>query len=128
MDCFHHRDKAAIGLCKECYRGLCHDCASDLEHGIACKDKHEEAVITIKRLINFNKESISNASISAYITPAFFLSVGLFIFFYGYMQGRDFYLVVVGLLFGFFGLVMFIRTWLLYKKVKKDKNDEVNRL
>lgn len=44
MQCYRHREAAAVGVCSICGRGLCPDCASEREYALACKGVHEEAV------------------------------------------------------------------------------------
>jgi hypothetical protein len=52
MNCFNHRDKPAVGLCKSCGKGLCGDCLTELPHGLACKDSCEERVNAVARMFD----------------------------------------------------------------------------
>jgi hypothetical protein len=38
MNCFNHRDKPAIGVCKSCGKGICGDCAAECHNGLVCKE------------------------------------------------------------------------------------------
>jgi len=43
MECFQHEGRPAVGSCRACFRGLCRGCAVDLERGLACPGRCEEA-------------------------------------------------------------------------------------
>ena len=38
MQCFLHREVAAIGVCRSCGKGLCPACAREIDRGIVCAD------------------------------------------------------------------------------------------
>jgi hypothetical protein len=38
VQCFSHRDLAAVGICRSCGKGLCPGCAREVERGIVCSD------------------------------------------------------------------------------------------
>ena len=48
MNCFNHRDKPAIGLCKSCGKALCEDCLTEVPNGLACKGSCEDRVNMIE--------------------------------------------------------------------------------
>jgi len=77
MNCFNHPDIPAIGICKACSKGLCLECATDLDHGLACKNKHEESVNTINSILSKNARITSTARKSTLIGPSFLLFMGL---------------------------------------------------
>jgi Na+/serine symporter len=54
MKCFYHPDIDAVGLCKHCSRGICRDCVAEREDGLACRDRHEQAVDDISNLVSRN--------------------------------------------------------------------------
>ena len=43
MECFQHEGRPAVGSCRACFRGVCRGCAVDLERGLACAGRCEEA-------------------------------------------------------------------------------------
>ena len=52
MNCFNHREKPALGICKSCGKGLCGDCLVELPNGLACKDSCEDRVEMSNRLFD----------------------------------------------------------------------------
>jgi hypothetical protein len=38
MQCFLHRDAAAVGICKTCGKGVCPACAREVDRGLVCSD------------------------------------------------------------------------------------------
>jgi hypothetical protein len=54
MNCFNHRDKPAIGLCKSCAKALCGDCLTELPNGVACKGSCEDRVNLMNRILDRN--------------------------------------------------------------------------
>jgi len=61
MNCFNHRDRSAIGLCKACLKALCGDCLTELPNGLACKDSCEKRA----DLLNCITESDAETKIAA---------------------------------------------------------------
>jgi len=61
MNCFNHRERPAIGLCKSCDKGLCEDCAVELTNGLACKGSCEDRVNLINRMIDSNTKVLNVA-------------------------------------------------------------------
>jgi len=61
MNCFNHKDKPAIGLCKSCLKGLCADCLAELRDGLACKGSCEDRVNRINRIIDSNSQTMNAA-------------------------------------------------------------------
>ncbi len=57
MNCFNHRDKPAIGLCKSCGKGLCGDCLTELPNGLACKGSCEKRVDALNRIADSDAET-----------------------------------------------------------------------
>lgn len=45
MNCYAYRERAAIGVCKNCGKGVCGECIETAEGVLACKDKCVEEVI-----------------------------------------------------------------------------------
>lgn len=117
MNCFYHSNRAAIGICKHCHKGLCSECATDLDHGLACKEKHEEAVKNINMIINKNTKVYNSASKNTLIAPTFFLFMGLVFAGFGYFSsgGMTDLPFVMGVGFIIFAVVVFIQNRKLYK-------------
>jgi len=118
MNCFNHQDIPAVGLCKSCSKGLCADCAIDLDHGIACKNNHEEQDKALDMIITKNTKIYSSASKNTLITPVFYLFMGLVFSGFGYFSrdgvtGLSF---VMGVGFIVFATVIFIKNKLMFEK------------
>jgi len=77
MRCFNHPQSEAVGLCKSCSKGLCSACAADLDHGLACKGKHEEAVQILNGLVARSAKVYSVTPKSRFIAPLFYGFMGL---------------------------------------------------
>jgi hypothetical protein len=61
MNCFNHRDKPAIGLCKACAKALCEECVVELTNGLACKNSCEDRVNMINRMLDSNSQVMGAA-------------------------------------------------------------------
>ncbi len=61
MNCFNHRDRPAIGLCKSCLKGLCEDCLTEVHNGLACKGSCEDRVNIINRMLDSKSQIVSAA-------------------------------------------------------------------
>jgi hypothetical protein len=55
MRCYYHHEVDAVCSCKNCGRGLCPACAVDVTNGLACRDRCEEEVRSLNRVISRNK-------------------------------------------------------------------------
>jgi hypothetical protein len=77
MNCFNHRDVAAIGLCKSCGKALCGDCLAELPNGIACKGSCESRVEMIDRMIDSNAQVRSAARHQVKSTGLFSIIIGV---------------------------------------------------
>ena len=120
MHCFNHKDSSAIGLCKCCSKGLCIDCATDLDHGLACKDKHEEQVEAMNMIIKKNAKVYAAAPKNVLIAPIFYLFMGLIFSRFGY-QTRDSFAslpFVMGIGFIVFAVVVYVRNKALFSSNK----------
>ena len=111
MNCFYHTDVKAVGICKACNKGICADCCTDLDHGLACKNKHEEMVETYNSIIQGNAKVYKNAGTNTVIAPVFYLFMGIVFAVYGFtsktgIKGLPF---ILGVGFIIFAIVVFIR-------------------
>gem|GEM_PF-2310598 len=50
MNCYVHRERAAIGLCIWCGRGLCEECAVEMDSVLACRHRCEMDVQQVQRV------------------------------------------------------------------------------
>ncbi len=118
MNCFNHPETPAIGTCKACSRGLCTECAVDLEHGIACKNSHEERVQELEMIISKNVTAYTDAPKNIYILPAFYFFMGLVFLGYSLIKGRGVtdLLFIIGTGFIVFGIVFLIRNRKIFAK------------
>jgi hypothetical protein len=77
MRCFYHRDVEAVGNCKNCARGLCGACASEVENGLACRNRCEEEVRALNRIVARNKTAFERASATYLRTALFYVLLGV---------------------------------------------------
>jgi hypothetical protein len=118
MNCYNHPDVSAIGTCKACSKGLCKDCVTDLDHGLACKNKHETEVENINMIISKNTRIYSSASQNTIIAPMFYLFMGLLFAGFGYTSkgGVTDLPFMLGIGFIIFGIVNFVRNRAIFGK------------
>ncbi|UUY07086.1 hypothetical protein LRS11_14765 [Pseudomonas sp. J452] len=115
MHCFNHPDTPALGTCKACCKGLCAECTTDMDHGLACKDKHEAMVEAYQFIIDKNSEIYSAAPQNILITSLFYLFMGGAFSFYGYRSGGVTDLpFMLGIGFIVFAVVTYIRSKALF--------------
>ncbi len=55
MNCFNHKDKPAIGICKSCQKAVCSECAIDTGRGVACCTECEIEVDVINQILDKSK-------------------------------------------------------------------------
>ena len=56
MNCYNHRDKPAVGLCKSCGRAVCGDCIAEVDRSIACKGECEDRVRRMNHMLAKNPQ------------------------------------------------------------------------
>jgi hypothetical protein len=106
MNCFNHRDKPAVGLCKSCGKGLCGDCLTELPNGLACKSLCEDRVNLLNRMVDRNAQVLAAARHQVRHSGLVVLLMGIgFIIFsvFAQIQLEGSFLPY---LFGFMGLLM----------------------
>ena len=110
MQCFYHPDQSAIGTCKVCSKGICGACAADLDHAIACKDKHEQRAIEIDFIVAKSAKALYSSKNMTWAAPAFYLflaalfaGAGLF-----WRNETDWFLVLFGAGCFMFAAVMYL--------------------
>jgi hypothetical protein len=50
MQCFLHRDVAAVGICRTCGKGICPACAREIDRGIVCSEACAQFAIVTREL------------------------------------------------------------------------------
>jgi D-arabinose 1-dehydrogenase-like Zn-dependent alcohol dehydrogenase len=88
MRCFNHPETESIGICKSCQRGLCLVCATDLQHGLACKGKHEQEVAMLNTMIDQSAKIHSFAPWTRNAAPLFCAFIGAVFAGFGLLRGR----------------------------------------
>lgn len=96
LNCFHHPDKPAIGLCKYCQRGLCSDCAALVsstpfnpsDNVLACKDRHEGQVRALEEMTRLNVLKSKRTRADYIRNTVFYGTVGLLFTAFGVSQFR----------------------------------------
>jgi hypothetical protein len=115
MHCFVHTDRDAVGICKSCYKGLCVECAADLQHSLACRGTHEEAVERLHSMVSRAQRVQSTARFARYVGPAFTGILGLVFVVDGFMFDRTRgFLFPIGLVFLLYSVAIFTvrrRAW-----------------
>jgi hypothetical protein len=62
MRCYNHRDKDAIGVCKNCGRGLCVQCAREVDGSVVCtRDQCKEGVAALSELLSGANADVGKA-------------------------------------------------------------------
>ena len=114
MECYYHPGRPAVGLCKACEKGLCRDCFIEIENGGACKNKCEEKVSEIYKMMEFNKrypraicfeiEKIKNKQYYAFFTAVILIVLGIV----NIVKGNSIALplIIVGIMSCYYGLAL----------------------
>lgn len=109
MRCFNHPDRESIGCCKACSKGLCSECAVDLEHGLACRNKHEQSVEALHQIALSASRAEASSRKAKYAGAAFTALMGVLFLGYGYlMQGIGGFMSLLGGAFLVNSLVVFV--------------------
>ena len=110
MNCFNHRERPALGVCKSCGKGLCEECLQEVPNGLACKAKCEERVAIINKMIDVYPQALA-ASRNAFQRNAVLLlglgTVSLllaFLLFISNGLSSSLFLWVIGLVFLLIGI------------------------
>jgi len=124
VTCFNHPQQQAIGICKHCNRGLCQECATDLEHGLACKGRHEENVNEINMIVTKNAKILTSNKSRNYINLYYYLILGFLFMFFGYndKNGLLNFAFVMGVGFIVMGLVIFVYNYFTFIREENRKN------
>ena len=118
MKCFYHHELDAIGICKKCQKGLCSECATDLEHGIACKGKHEKEAEAIEGLISRNIRAVALQPTSVSVINFQHLFIGVIFAGFGLYQNNKF-LTTFGGVFILYWIYLRVYNSRLFKKISE---------
>jgi hypothetical protein len=125
MNCFNHRGKPAIGLCKSCAKALCEDCLTEVPYGLACKGSCEDRVNMINGILDRNAKVMKTVRLQTIRTGLFgvLMGIGFLVFaVWAHIQSEDSFLMF---LFGFMGVLFLISGILsLSRKAQYPKTDE----
>jgi hypothetical protein len=77
MNCFNHRDRSAIGICRSCGKGLCEDCVAEVQNGLACKGSCEARVKLINRTIGVYPQIMRAGRRRSWVVALLFAVLGL---------------------------------------------------
>ena len=121
MNCFNHPAVPALGTCKACNRGLCSECVTDLDHGLACKNKHEPMVETYNAIVVKNAQVYSAAPKNVLIAPLFYLFIGIVFVVFGLASRRGMtdLTSILGVGFIIFAVVVFVRNRATFNDSRK---------
>ena len=103
MNCFNHPELPALGICKSCGKGLCRDCLAEVPDGLACKNRCEDRVGFINRIIDGNKQALAAANRHVRSGAIFAIASGLIFCAFGFLpyfiagQKTALFLGVVGI-------------------------------
>lgn len=77
MRCYYHGDVEAVGICKHCSRGVCSGCAADVQGSVACRNRCEQEVADIIRLMAQSKSSFRRTAGIITRNAVFYLACGI---------------------------------------------------
>jgi hypothetical protein len=117
MNCFNHRERAAVAVCKACGKGLCPDCLSQVGSSVACQGSCEKRVAVLDNLIDARLRIL--AFIPLYCS--LLIASGLLFLIWGLLSysadnaGGSFLAVLLGVLLSGAGVIASVRTRRLAK-------------
>jgi hypothetical protein len=121
VHCFNHPDRVAIGSCKACCKGLCSECAVDMEHGLACRGKHERTVEKLNSITARAAQIQTTSGKVKYAAAIFYAFMGAFFLAYGYFRdGLGGFLVPLGGGFLVYSVVVFLANRRAFRKSTAD--------
>jgi hypothetical protein len=128
MKCYYIPNEDAVGICKSCGKGISRGYTVDLGRGLACKDRCEEDVRALIRLID-NSISVSNPSTEVFrrsgkvwFGQALFLgAAGVFFAGFGVYRGLDPFTTGLGAIFIIYSVFVFLRARRLSLLVREKK-------
>jgi hypothetical protein len=115
MNCYYHPNQPAVGICKHCQRGLCTDCIAVVDDNLACKDRHEEQVRDVNKMLERNslqaKRIGSNYRRNAvfyFLSGALFTGFGLYQYRFAGLQAL--FLIFIGLFLLYAAIANFLES------------------
>lgn len=116
MKCYYDPSQDAIGCCKSCLRGVSAQHVTDLGKGLACRNRCEDDVRRLIRLIDRNlsgaaatDQILKRGSATGYGSAVFMLVMGLVFTGKGLQEPRLDFVLYLGVGFLGYGIWSFIR-------------------
>ena len=128
MNCFNHRDKPAIGLCKSCLKGLCEDCVAEVTNGLACKGTCEARVNMINRTIDSNPQLVGAARRQVRSIAVFTILMGITFAVFAVWAYFDSSVFIACLLGAFAAVLLLSGILRLSRKQQYPQLDEATRI
>ncbi len=117
MQCFRHKERAAIAVCRHCGKAACPDCSDDTGQGIACSTNCAAEILDKYRLTMRLKQSLGVG-----LTPPMPASVSMYAFFGVILLAMGTYLTFdrgdLDYLSFAMAAVFFVMSWLSYKRFR----------
>jgi len=111
MNCFKHREKPALGVCKSCGKGLCEECLQEVPNGLSCKGECEGRVAIIGKMVDDYPRTLGAARNLLRRNAVLYMTLGsislLIFFLLCVSNGLDVALFpgILGLIFSTLGIV-----------------------
>lgn len=125
MQCFQHRDAAALGVCRTCGRGVCATCLREGEEGITCseacqslaKSLHEMNLKAMRIYRIGEKPQRVSVGLIAWLFPGvvFFGFAAVSAWRAGHVDSADAFAFALG------SALIFIGGWLHWQQVKLNR-------
>lgn len=115
MNCFHHPDRPAVGICKSCGRGLCPACAAAMPDGLACRGACEGRVRLLNRIVDSNERVLSAANAQVKSSGLFILLMGVVFCLFGFLplalhgSTSTLFIGILGVCFALYGALRLLR-------------------
>ena len=138
MKCFYHPEREAVGTCRSCGKGVCTECAVEVEKALACKDRCEEDVNALVKLVDHHVEAMASekrllgsTGRSALYSALIYIVVGMLfivwsrIILYDTFSSRHYPMILaIGICLTVFGILNIGRTVVMWLRVRKAHRDE----
>jgi hypothetical protein len=115
MNCYYHPSQPAVGICKHCQRGLCTDCITEVDDNLACKDRHEEQVRDVNKMLERNLQQAKRFgsnyrrnAIFYFLSGALFAGFGLYQYRFAGLQAL--FLIFIGLFLLYAAIANFLES------------------
>jgi len=115
MNCYVHRDRPAVGLCKACGKGLCPECLVEIADGLACRGRCEERARRINAMVDANDRILASANRQARASGWFIALLGALFLGFGLLpwlvngSTSTLFMAALGAVFAAYGLTRALR-------------------